>query len=72
VTVSVNDPVTKEFTLVIAERTFPAGSGEQPIAASGARVWTLAAVAAALIFGGVMLMIAAARRSRMPGLRTMR
>jgi hypothetical protein len=62
ITVSVDDPTTKVYTLVIAA---PSGTG--PIAATGARVVPLATVGGVAIGLGVLMLLAAGAITRRAG-----
>jgi hypothetical protein len=79
-TVSVNDPVLKDYTVVITDAApngggtqpisntgAPTGGGTQPISNTGAPVFSLAAVGAGTILAGFLLMIAAGLIGRRPG-----
>ncbi len=67
VTVSVNDPVLKRYTIVIDAGTGANGSGSEPISATGAPVGSVTALAAGSIFAGFLLMVGAGLIGRRPG-----
>ena len=67
VTVSVNDPVLKRYTIVIDAATGTNGNGSEPISATGAPVESMTAVAAGSIFAGFLLMVGAGLIGRRPG-----
>ena len=52
-TVSVNDPVFKDYTIVITD----AGSGTQPVSNTGAPTGTLLAVGGGAVFAGILLLL---------------
>jgi hypothetical protein len=73
VTVSVDDPVTKTYTLVIAAAVAPsspaapAGGAAAPIANTGADVLPLAGVGGGAVLAGLLLRLAAGLIIRRPG-----
>jgi Putative Ig domain. len=65
--VSVDDPVTKAYTLVVAAAAGPNGAGTQPIANTGAPVAAMGAVGAGAVFAGFLLLYGAGLIGRRPG-----
>jgi hypothetical protein len=66
-TVSVNDPVFKDYTIVIEEPAAPNDNGEEPISDTGARVGGLSVLGAGCVTAGFALLLAAGgvgRRAR--------
>lgn len=57
--ISVDDPVTKAYTLVVAAAAGPNGAGSQPIANTGAPVARMGAVGAGAVFAGFLLLYGA-------------
>jgi hypothetical protein len=65
-TVSVNDPVLKQYTIVV-ENAGTNGAGQEPISATGTPVLSMTAVGAGTIFAGFLLMMWAGAIGRRPG-----
>lgn len=66
-TVSVNDPVLKAVTLVVDAAAAPAGSGQHPIADTGAPTGALSAVGGGAVVAGLLALLGAARIGRRIG-----
>jgi hypothetical protein len=66
-TVSVNDPVLKAYTIVIADAAGTNDNGDEPIAATGAPVLSMSAIGAATVLAGFLLMVGAGAVGRRPG-----
>ena len=66
-TVSVDDPVLKEYTIVVAAPAGPNGGGDEPIANTGTPVASLTAIGAAAVFAGFLLLYGAGLLGRKPG-----
>lgn len=67
VTVSVDDPVTKRYTLVIEAAAGPNGNGTLPVADTGVPVWSQTALGAGTVFAGFLMLFAAGLVGRRPG-----
>jgi hypothetical protein len=65
-TVSVNDPVLKDYTIVI-EDAATNGAGNEPIAATGAPVVSMTAVGAGTVLAGFLLLMWAGLLGKRPG-----
>ncbi|MDT4912614.1 MAG: hypothetical protein QOC66_1742 [Pseudonocardiales bacterium] len=65
-TVSVNDPVLKRYTIIIAAAVGPNGNGE-PIANTGSNVLPLSTVGGGAVLGGFVLLVGAGLIGRRPG-----
>jgi Right handed beta helix region len=66
-TVSVNDPVLKEYTLVIDAAAAPAGGASAPIAATGSPIGQLTTTGGLALLGGLLVLLAAGLIGRRPG-----
>lgn len=64
--ISVDDPVTKAYTLVVAAAAGPNGGGTQPIANTGAPVAAMGAAGAGAVFVGFLLLVGAGLIGRRP------
>jgi hypothetical protein len=67
VTVSVNDPVLKDYTIVIDAATGADGNGNEPIANTGSNVLPLSTVGGGAVLAGFLVLIGAGLIGRRPG-----
>jgi hypothetical protein len=67
VTVSVNDPVLKDYTIVIDAATVADGNGNEPIANTGTNVLPLSTVGGGAVLAGFLVLIGAGLIGRRPG-----
>jgi hypothetical protein len=66
-TVSVNDPVLKAYTIVIDAAAGVNGNGDEPIASTGVRTYSMTALGAGAVLAGFLLMVGAGLIGRRPG-----
>jgi hypothetical protein len=67
VTVSVDDPVRKQYTIVIEAPAAPNDNGNEPIANTGANVAPLATLGGGALVAGLLLLVGAGALGRRPG-----
>jgi hypothetical protein len=67
ITVSVDDPVRKQYTIVIEAPAAPNGNGNEPIANTGANVGPLATLGGGALLAGLLMVAGAGMLGRRPG-----